>query len=211
MGTKRKGMEPQSEEGGGEAVDKPGVLEPSDGETKHDEDMRRERLSNAPEAGPSSSGVTLCEECAELPAKYRCPGCGIQTCSLKCVKGHKERTQCSGVRDKLAYKPMGQLGDRELFTDISFLDDVKRVRDVARKTRPVPPRKDLPHGMKNLRFQARKRGVRLLFLQPGMKRRQENSTFYDRSKDQFSWRIEWHFHSVQGTFIDHRVQDSTVL
>jgi hypothetical protein len=96
-------------------------------------------------------------------------------------------------------------------TDISFLDDVKRARDVARKSRPVPPRKDLPHFMKNLRFQARKRGVRLLFLQPGMKRRKENSTYYNKAKDQLSWRIEWHFHSVQDTFVDHRVEDSAVL
>ena len=101
------------------------------------------------------------------------------------------------------------LGGRWQQTDISFLDDVKRARDVARKSRPVPPRKDLPHFMKNLRYQARKRGVRLLFLQPGMKRRKENSTFYNKAKDQPAWRIEWQFHSVQDTFIDHRYVPSS--
>ena len=91
-----------------------------------------------------------------------------------------------------------------IVADITFLDDVKRVRDVARRSRPIPPRKDLPHFMKNLRYQARKRGVRLLFLQPGMKRRKENTTFYNRSKDQLLWRLEWHFHKVEHTFVDHR-------
>ena len=101
---------------------------------------------------------------------------------------------------------MDKLGDRELFSDISFLDDVKRVRDVARRSRPIPPRKEnnLPHFMKTLRFQARKRGTRLLFLQPGMKRRSENTTYYNRAKDQLFWRVEWHFASVEGAFSDNR-------
>ena len=154
------------------------------------------------EAGTS----TACEECRAAEAKYKCPACGVRTCSLVCVRAHKQRMSCSGVRDKTKYVPMDKLGDREMFSDISFLDDVKRVRDVARRSRPIPPRPEtnLPHFMKTLRFQARKRGTRLLFLQPGMKRRAENTTYYHRGKDQLYWRVEWDFGSVQGTFADNR-------
>ena len=52
---------------------------------------------------------------------------------------------------------------------------------------------NLPHFMKTLRFQARKRGTRLLFLQPGMERRTQNTTYYHRGKDQLYWRVEWRF------------------
>jgi len=102
------------------------------------------------------------------------------------------------VRDRTAFVPMDKMGDREMFSDIALLDDIKRVRDVARKSRPIPPRKDLPHFLKNLRFQARKRGVRLLFLQPGMKRRGENTSFHQRAKDQLFWRVEWQFAAPDG-------------
>ena len=62
----------------------------------------------------------------------------------------------------------------------------------------------MPPFLKTLRFQARKRGVRLLFVQPGMKRRKENTSCYARAKDQFFWRLEWHFDAVEGTIISKR-------
>ena len=92
--------------------------------------------------GESGAGETLCEECRACAFKYKCPGCGAKTCSLACVRAHKARTSCTGLRDKTKYLPMDKMGDRELFSDIAFLDDAKRVRDVARRCRPIPPRKE---------------------------------------------------------------------
>ena len=74
-----------------------------------------EKVSEGGETGdPSTSN--LCEECKVAVAKYKCPRCGVRTCSLKCVNSHKEHTKCSGLRDKTAYKPMDELGDREMFS-----------------------------------------------------------------------------------------------
>jgi len=162
--------------------------------------------SMAGAGGESDTGETLCEECRACAFKYKCPGCGAKTCSLACVRAHKARTSCTGLRDKTKYLPMDKMGDRELFSDIAFLDDAKRVRDVARRCRPIPPRKEnnLPHFMKTLRFQARKRGTRLLFLQPGMERRTQNTTYYHRGKDQLYWRVEWRFKGVEGVFASGR-------
>lgn len=57
-----------------------------------------------------------CEVCRSQPHKYRCPGCGVRTCCLACVDGHKAATGCSGKRDRLAFVPMSEFGDRELLS-----------------------------------------------------------------------------------------------
>ena len=56
-----------------------------------------------------------CEICHESTAKYKCPGCLVQTCSLPCVKQHKANSGCSGQRDKTAYVAMKD------FTDLNLL------------------------------------------------------------------------------------------
>ena len=40
-----------------------------------------------------------CEMCCETSAKYRCPRCNTRTCSLSCVKSHKTKQSCTGVKD----------------------------------------------------------------------------------------------------------------
>ncbi|KAI9733566.1 MAG: hypothetical protein M1834_003168 [Cirrosporium novae-zelandiae] len=39
--------------------------------------------------------TTICEICSQNPAKYRCPSCRLQSCSLKCTKTHTEN--CPGI------------------------------------------------------------------------------------------------------------------
>ena len=41
--------------------------------------------------------------CEAHLSKYCCPRCSLKTCSLPCVKQHKERDKCSGIRDKTEY------------------------------------------------------------------------------------------------------------
>jgi uncharacterized paraquat-inducible protein A len=35
----------------------------------------------------------LCHVCTEFQRKYKCPRCGIFTCSVECVKRHKKEVQ----------------------------------------------------------------------------------------------------------------------
>lgn len=57
-----------------------------------------------------------CGFCNEQSAKYRCPGCGVQTCSLECSKGHKERTGCKGQRNKTAMVKMAEFDENNLIS-----------------------------------------------------------------------------------------------
>lgn len=47
-----------------------------------------------------------CQICQEKDWIYTCPRCLTHSCSLKCVKKHKEEALCSGERDKTAYVPL---------------------------------------------------------------------------------------------------------
>ncbi len=53
-----------------------------------------------------SRAYSLCEQCRVNPRrrlidvdKYKCPACGIRTCSLPCVNNHKRVTGCTGKRN----------------------------------------------------------------------------------------------------------------
>jgi hypothetical protein len=57
------------------------------------------------EEGAGDQGVTMrdastvsCEVCTTGAAKYKCPRCFAQTCSLPCVKRHKEESKCRYAR-----------------------------------------------------------------------------------------------------------------
>ncbi|MBR8638204.1 zinc finger HIT domain-containing protein, partial [Campylobacter coli] len=51
----------------------------------------------------------LCSICHVSAPKYKFPRCDLRTCSLPCIKRHKARSDCSGVRDATAYVPRKKL------------------------------------------------------------------------------------------------------
>lgn len=59
---------------------------------------------------------TLCEECESNLSKYKCPGCSICSCSLPCVKAHKQRTGCTGKRNQTQFVPISQFDDNLLLS-----------------------------------------------------------------------------------------------
>jgi hypothetical protein len=75
-------------------------------------------LKDETEGSPSKRQKrdALCGFCSEQQAKYRCPGCGIQTCSLECSKGHKLKTGCKGQRDKTAMVRMAEFDENNLIS-----------------------------------------------------------------------------------------------
>jgi hypothetical protein len=52
-------------------------------------------------------------------AVYRCPGCGVESCSVACVRKHKEETQCDGKRSQATYIPLSQFTDQQLLSGVS--------------------------------------------------------------------------------------------
>ena len=59
---------------------------------------------------------SLCEVCSEAPHKYTCPGCERKTCSLPCIKKHKEQSGCNGKRDRLKFVSLQEFDDRVLMS-----------------------------------------------------------------------------------------------
>lgn len=189
---------------------------------------------------PTGTG-TLCEVCEERGPKYTCPGCERKTCSLECVQGmyfelkiwvmmsrrwrmipddaeHKKRYSCTGKRDRTSFVKRGELSEKTLISDYKLLEEVERVDDVAKRSQPPVPRRQLPAYLKSLTYQAKCRGVDLRLVAPGMKKRKDNTTRYDGRSQTLSWRIEWRFQTdvspQQGHSVvrcNSRVHEGTVL
>lgn len=49
-----------------------------------------------------------CQNCSIHESKYKCPGCGMRTCSLPCIKQHRENT---GIVCHTNYKQIGTSPD----------------------------------------------------------------------------------------------------
>ncbi|KAG0004720.1 Box C/D snoRNA protein 1 [Entomortierella chlamydospora] len=78
-----------------------------------------------------SNDIVNCEICGATTAKYKCPGCFCQTCSLKCSKQHKLDTTCSGVRSKTHFVERKQYSEKDMMSDYNFLEEVGRTVDNA--------------------------------------------------------------------------------
>lgn len=76
----------------------------------------------------------LCEICQARQRQYKCPRCGVFTCSLECCKRHKVQTECSGRRDRTAYVPISGFSSDNLRNDYHFLEDVLQTKDCAKRT-----------------------------------------------------------------------------
>ncbi|XP_070531831.1 box C/D snoRNA protein 1-like [Ptychodera flava] len=152
----------------------------------------------------------LCEVCVEGRAKYRCPRCAIQTCSLSCVKVHKRDTECDGTRDKTAYVAMKEFTDQSLLSDYRFLEDVDRkadsiTRDQRRKHRT------LPKHLYNLVRMARLRKVTVKILPYVFTKRKINSSMFSTRDQEILWHIEWIFPQCEVKYSDRRISETTLL
>ncbi|KAI8112512.1 hypothetical protein M9434_003835 [Picochlorum sp. BPE23] len=162
----------------------------------------------------------LCQVCKEKVPKYTCPGCERKTCSLECVQEHKKQYSCTGKRDRTSFVKREDLSHKTLISDYKLLEEVERIDDVAKRSQPPVPRRQLPAYLKSLVYQATCRGVDLRLVAPGMKKRKDNTTRYDGRSQTLSWRIEWRFQTdvspqqQQGdTIVRHnsRVHEQTIL
>ncbi|KAK9051604.1 hypothetical protein SSX86_028231 [Deinandra increscens subsp. villosa] len=163
-----------------------------------------------PQSSPASSN--LCSECKTNEFKYKCPGCSLRSCSLPCVKAHKQRTGCTGKRQQLTeFVPLSKFDDNLLLSDYNMLEDVKRIADSAKRRRVniCGTYAGIPFHLKSLLHAAKSRRIRLIFLANGMSKRRTNKTSYDQGSKSISWTIEWRFHSTNINLVDHGVDESS--
>ncbi|KAI0563742.1 hypothetical protein FGB62_34g013 [Gracilaria domingensis] len=131
-----------------------------------------------------------CDSCARKGkvqvSQYRCPACLRCSCSLACVKDHKQHYNCSGVRDKTAPVPKRDYDEHNLVSDYSLLEDAKRKKDEASRNRaknfynPRAPQK-LPdpiprHKQRLMGREAAKRGIDLRFMPNVFYRHRRNTS-----------------------------------
>ncbi|KAL3700571.1 hypothetical protein R1sor_018593 [Riccia sorocarpa] len=154
----------------------------------------------------------ICEECYEHESKYRCPGCGIRSCGVQCIKSHKERTQCDGKRKRTEFVGINAFNDNWLISDYNLLEEILRQADSAKRLRaPLGRGDELTPQQKALRNQAKARSTNLLFLARGMTKRKENTTFFEKRSKRILWRVEWIFEGTEVRLIDNRVDENSSL
>ncbi|KAJ7525050.1 hypothetical protein O6H91_17G034100 [Diphasiastrum complanatum] len=185
-----------------EAVASPVVQLVADGEDGDGVDERRDNRSG-----------TVCEECGNNLAKYRCPACALRSCGLSCVRAHKERTGCTGKRDRTAFVPLSDYDDNLLISDYNLLEESLRITDSAKRIRDHlgSSEKKMSSQMIQLRNQAANRNIKIFFLANGMSRRETNTAFYNRRFKCIFWKVEWRFDSTEVNLVDHRVDENLKL
>ncbi|KAK6915072.1 Zinc finger, HIT-type [Dillenia turbinata] len=161
-----------------------------------------------------SKKIEVCEECKQNPSKYKCPGCSLRSCSLPCVKAHKQRTGCTGKRKQTQFVPLSQFDDNLLISDYNLLEEMKRVAESAQRMRVklrAYPYFKLPYSLRYLKNAAGRRRIKLLFLPSGMVKREKNRSYYNQRKKSITWTIEWRFHSTKIVLLDHGIHEDTKL
>ncbi|KAF8782357.1 Box C/D snoRNA protein 1 like protein [Argiope bruennichi] len=163
---------------------------------------------------PSSPGTVyenLCTIC-DKPSKYRCPKCSTFSCSLECVKVHKDESGCDGVRDKTAYVPIEEFHERHLLSDYHFLENIGRTIDNAQRSKKkFGLMHYLPHNLYRLQKAARERKIDLHILPLMFARRKASTTFLRYNDRRIFWKLEWKFPQCDFTSCDDRVDEDMLL
>ncbi|KAF7660021.1 hypothetical protein LDENG_00290060 [Lucifuga dentata] len=151
-----------------------------------------------------------CGACGSEEAKYRCPVCLTQSCSLPCVKKHKEDSGCTGVRNKTAFMALSQFDEMALLSDYRFLEDTGRFADGANRDALIrAPRTSF--NAKFLANNARKMNITLRFLPSSFTKSRENSTFFLKKERHFLWHLKLIFPQSNTEFSQKRVSDRKTL
>lgn len=159
---------------------------------------------------------TLCRICNVHEAKYTCPRCSIQTCSLPCSRRHKIWASCSGIRDPTVYKPKSQLATPSgIDHDYNFLHSIEHriersqkliveerelvdedelalaragTEDHNRKRRKQGPQRP---GEEPIQRALKRTRTTILRAPKGMRRNLENETTWSAKGKSIHWQVEW--------------------
>jgi hypothetical protein len=161
--------------------------------------------------------------CMSNEHKYKCPRCVMLTCSLGCSKEHKEKFQCSGVRDHVATLNV-KMNDFTLGTlrrDLQFMDSSIKLSNTAKKKSMLEPAQGgtaiakIPKKVKNLRYFLRKKRNIVYKHAPSslFSRALLNTTYFDsQSQDkQVVWTLELIFYQRTLSATSSEIKPLSVL
>lgn len=76
----------------------------------------------------------LCQICKKEEYKYNCPRCSLKTCSVKCVKFHKNKYGCDGEKDKFKLVAKQDDYNEQVFhRDVNFLNNAIKDINISNK------------------------------------------------------------------------------
>lgn len=131
-----------------------------------------------------------CEVCQQDLAKYRCPGCDQQSCSLRCVQEHKRLHSCTGKRSRAAakYLPVTELTPEIILDDYWLLEDAAASAHLLAKSHPPQATLKRPQRAALVKRCA-ERNIHLALMPAEMARARHNQT--QLRGDRLFWTIEW--------------------
>ncbi|KAI4229530.1 MAG: hypothetical protein L6R36_000794 [Xanthoria steineri] len=148
----------------------------------------------------------LCTICHIQRYKYCCPRCSARTCSLPCIKRHKQWASCSGVRDPATYLKRSELATpRGIDHDYNYLTSIERQLDNAErdaeskgillhngKLNGLAPKAHHPaKGEVPLQNAIKQCRVVVDRAPKGMSRQKQNETYWDKRAKRVVWTVEW--------------------
>ncbi|XP_045606797.1 box C/D snoRNA protein 1 [Procambarus clarkii] len=164
------------------------------------------------------SRLGMCSVCRVNKAKYTCPACSIKSCSLSCVKAHKQCEGCSGVRNRAALVLKDDMDNLTLLSDYRLLEEIDhKLEDNLRHPlrrhvmRSLKDKPSLPHFLHRLRNEAWNRGTTLKFMPSHFASRRENTSRFNFKEGIIRWHIKWIFHQADVTFTDTSVDENTPI
>ena len=162
-----------------------------------------------------------CEMCKEKEFKYTCPRCLIKTCSVNCVKAHKNKFTCTGLKDKFkANTNLKEYKDADFFRDIRYINDTinsinssnKAVFEMNNEEQLYE--KDFAKQHRNLKRIAKKfNGINYHKSPIAMQRYKENKSYSNSYLKKIFWTIKFIFVNEEKSehlFNDIQFDDETV-
>ncbi|CAI8045280.1 Box C/D snoRNA protein 1 [Geodia barretti] len=136
---------------------------------------------------------SMCESCGVERGRYKCPGCGVRSCSVQCVKRHKTERRCEGKRSNTNYVSLSEFTTSHLLSDYYFLEEAGRMIDSAHRGLQNIGRdtRERRQRLQRVRTAARKRGISLQLCPQGMVKHQANTSCTIWNKDRRDWGIQW--------------------
>lgn len=157
---------------------------------------------------PKQTLSKVCCICAE-EAIYTCPGCGRLTCSIACVRSHKDFFKCTGMKDPAAHVSLATFSDKQLERDFVFLENCRRVLTNIERGISLDPVPSTCERFNNLNSNAlhsgicemtrapslqkasRERRILLQLISPGMRKHDCNTSYYDEANQSIWWRCDF--------------------
>lgn len=143
--------------------------------------------------------ASSCSICHLNPIKYTCPRCSTHTCSLACVRKHKQWAQCSGLRDPAEYRKRAELATASsIDKDFNFIAGVERTLSRAEATNsdkgidlaPARSAKYADHRPR-LEIEIESRGVKVVRAPKGLSRSRNNKTSWASNVKAVMWTVDW--------------------